>query len=181
MEYPNLSQGKLVADEVNVDLDVVCATMVDMISSHIDNANIVAVAVHDGGRGNRRTKLLDELTKSTTLDYDMSNRAVLNLSTRTGHRRLALGGPRDQIVAEEDVVAGCRALGIWTTCPVRVGVCGERVNQPRAEVEVDGQSALHVAEDALDQREIRLARKVHEEAHLLDHVGELRTGECQVM
>ena len=44
-----------------------------------------------------------------------------------------------------------------------------------------GQSALHVAEDALDQREMRLAGIVHEEAHLLDRVGEVETSECQVL
>ena len=178
MEHPNLSQSNLVADEVNVDLDVLRATMVDKISGHIDNANIVIV--NDGRRGNGRVELLEKLTKPTPLAHGMGNRAVLSLSTGTGHRRLALGGPRDQIVAEEDAVAGCRAPGVWTARPVHVGVRGEGVNRPGAEVEAGGQSALHVAEDALDQHEMRLAGIVHEEAHLLDRVGEVGTGECRV-
>jgi hypothetical protein len=41
MEHPTLSQGNLVADEVNDDLDVLRATMVDRISGHIGGANIV--------------------------------------------------------------------------------------------------------------------------------------------
>jgi hypothetical protein len=45
MEHPNLSQSNLVADKVNVDLNVLCAMMVDRISGHIDGANIVAVHV----------------------------------------------------------------------------------------------------------------------------------------
>jgi hypothetical protein len=48
-------------------------------------------------------------------------------------------------------------------------------------VETGGQSTLHVAQDALDQREMGLAGIVHEEAHLLDRVGELKIGELQVL
>ena len=57
MEHPNLSQGNLVTDEVNVGLDVLRATMVDRISDHIDGANIVTV--HDGRRSNGRVELLE--------------------------------------------------------------------------------------------------------------------------
>ena len=55
-QHPNLSQGNLVADEVNVDLDVLRATMVDRISDHIDGANIVTV--YNGRRGNGCVELL---------------------------------------------------------------------------------------------------------------------------
>jgi hypothetical protein len=106
--------------------------------------------------------------KPTALGHDMSNRAILSLSAGTRHRRLALGGPRDQVVAEEDVVARRRAPGVWTARPVHVGVRGEGVDRPGAEVETGGQSTLHVAQDALDQHEMRLVGIVLEEAHLLD-------------
>jgi hypothetical protein len=86
MEHPNLSQGNLVADKVNVDLNVLCATMVDRISGHIDGANIVTV--DDGRRSNGRVELLEKLTKPATLDHDMSNHAVLSLSAGTGHWHL---------------------------------------------------------------------------------------------
>ena len=111
----------------------------------------------------------------------MGNRAVLNLSTGAGDSRLALGGSRDQVVAEENAVTERGTPGVRTTCPVRVGVCGEGVNRPGAEVETGGQSALHVEQDALDQREVGLAGIVHEEAHPLDRVGELGMGERQVL
>ena len=55
MEHPNLSQSNLVADEVNVDLDVLRATMVDRISGLRR-----IVTVHDGGNG--RVELLEKLT-----------------------------------------------------------------------------------------------------------------------
>ena len=75
----------------------------DRISGHIDDANIVTV--HDGRRGNGHVELLEKLMKPTTLGNSMGNHAVLSLSTRVGHHRLALGEPRDQVVTEEDAVA----------------------------------------------------------------------------
>jgi hypothetical protein len=179
MEHPNLSQSNLVTDKVNVDLDVLRVMMVDRISGHIDNANIVTV--HDGRRGNGRVELLEKLTKPTTLVHGMGNHAVLSLITRAGDGRLAHGGPRDQVVAEKNALAERRAPRVRTACLVRVGVCGEGVNQLEAKVETGGQSTLHVAQDALDQREMGLAGIVHEEAHLLDRVGELKIGELQVL
>jgi hypothetical protein len=174
MEHPNLSQSNLVTDKVNVNLDVLHATMVDKISGHIDSAKIVTV--HDVHRGNGHVELLEKLTKPTALGHGMGNRAVVSLSTGARDGRLALGGPRDQVVAEKNAVAGHRAPGVWTACPVRVKVCGEGVNRLEAEVETGGESTLHVAQDALDQREMGIAGIVHEEAHLLDRVGELKIG-----
>jgi hypothetical protein len=56
MEHPNLSQSNLVMDEVNVNLDMLCATVMDRVSCHIDSANIVAV---DNSRlGDGRVKIL---------------------------------------------------------------------------------------------------------------------------
>jgi hypothetical protein len=118
MELPNLSQSNPLADEVNVDLDVLRATMVDRISGHIDSANIITV--HDGRTSNGRVELLEKLTKPTALDHGMGNHAVLSLSTRAGDGRLALGGPRDQVVTEENAVVGRRAPRVRTACPVRV-------------------------------------------------------------
>jgi hypothetical protein len=47
-------------------------------------------------------------------------------------------------------------------------------------VEAGGKCALHVAQDALDQRKMRLVRIMHEEAHLLHGVHKVRPGECEV-
>jgi hypothetical protein len=87
MEHLNLSQGNLVVDKVNVNLDVLRAAMVDRISGHIDGANIVTV--HDGRGSKGRAELLEKLTKPTALGHGMSYRAVLSLGTRMGHCRLA--------------------------------------------------------------------------------------------
>jgi hypothetical protein len=46
-------------------------------------------------------------------------------------------------------------------------------------VEISGHSALHVAQDVLDQRKV--GGSCMKRRHLLDGVGELGTGECQVL
>ena len=43
MKHPELSQSNLFADEVDVDLDVLRAAVVDGVGSHVDAAHIVTV------------------------------------------------------------------------------------------------------------------------------------------
>jgi hypothetical protein len=43
-------------------------------------------------------------------------------------------------------------------------------------VEVEGDSALHVAEDSLVQRMVRLMRIIHEETNVLNHKHQVRVG-----
>ena len=43
MKNPNLSQGDLLTDEVNVNLNVLRATMMNGVGCHVDSADIVAV------------------------------------------------------------------------------------------------------------------------------------------
>ena len=59
MENANLSQSNLLADEVDVDLDMLGTTMMDGVGSHIDTAGIVAV--DDRRQGNQDVQLLEEL------------------------------------------------------------------------------------------------------------------------
>jgi hypothetical protein len=46
MKYPNLSQGHLLTYEVEVDLNVLHALMVDRVCCHIDSAHIVIIGDH---------------------------------------------------------------------------------------------------------------------------------------
>jgi hypothetical protein len=74
----------------------------------------------------------------------MGNFMVYNLSSGAGDC-LALLGPIDQVVTEENAVIRRGTPGVRTASLVRTSVCNERVNWPKAEVEAGGQSALHVA------------------------------------
>jgi hypothetical protein len=93
MEHPNLSQSNLLADKVNVDLNMLRATMMNWICGHIDSTDIVTV-------DNRRRrygcmKLLKQLAKPTSLSHSVRNSTILSLRTRTRDRSLAFGGPGD--------------------------------------------------------------------------------------
>jgi hypothetical protein len=55
-ENANLAKRDLLANEVNVDLDVLRTSMVDWIGGHIDRTNVVAV--DHRGRGNGEVKFL---------------------------------------------------------------------------------------------------------------------------
>ena len=58
MENTDFPQGDL-ADEVDVDLDMLGAIMMDRVGGHIDRADVVAI---DNGRNSKRDlKLLEKL------------------------------------------------------------------------------------------------------------------------
>ena len=52
MKNPNLSQGDLLTDEVNVNLNVLRATMMNGVGCHVDSADIVAVDNRRRSNGN---------------------------------------------------------------------------------------------------------------------------------
>ena len=60
MQDPNLSQGHLLANKMNVNLDVLRATMVNWISSLIYSTNVVTI--DNGSLGEGNMKLLKQLT-----------------------------------------------------------------------------------------------------------------------
>ena len=90
MEHPDLSQSNFVTNEVNIYLDVLRATMMNWISSHVDGADVVAV--DDRRRRDGRMELLKQLTKPTSLSHSVRNSTILSLRTRTRDRSLAFGG-----------------------------------------------------------------------------------------
>ena len=48
-------------------------------------------------------------------------------------------------------------------------------------METDRKGALHIQEDALDQRKVRLTRIVHEQADLLHWICKIRSGQREVL
>jgi len=81
MQDPNLSQSHLLANKMNINLDVLCATMMDGISSHIYSTNVVIVDNSSLGEGNM--KLLKQLTQPTTLSNNMCNCPIFSLERET--------------------------------------------------------------------------------------------------
>ena len=93
MKHPDLSQGNLLTDEVNIYLNALRAMMMNWVGGHIDSTDVVAV--DDRRRRNGCMELLEQLTKPTRLSHSVRNSTILSLRTRTRDRSLSFGGPRD--------------------------------------------------------------------------------------
>jgi hypothetical protein len=93
MKNTDFSQGDLLVDEVDVNLNMLRSSMMNMIGCHIDNTNIVTINERSLGEGNM--KLVQKLSHPTTFCHSIGNNPVLSLSTRTSHRSLPLRRPGD--------------------------------------------------------------------------------------
>jgi len=101
MKNTNFAKSYLLADEVDVDLDVLGATVVDRVGCHVDSANIVAV--DNCGNLQRNVELLKKLPQPEALGNNVSNYLVLSLRTGPGYRGLPFGRPGHQVVSQEDI------------------------------------------------------------------------------
>uniref|UniRef100_A0A8R7PFY3 Uncharacterized protein n=1 Tax=Triticum urartu TaxID=4572 RepID=A0A8R7PFY3_TRIUA len=89
VKNPDLTERHLLANEVDVDLDVLRSAMLDRVTCHVNSTDVIT---KDNGRGRKRTlKLKKKLSKPAALSHGMSHGSVLNLGTGAGHRGLAFG------------------------------------------------------------------------------------------
>ena len=103
MKNTNFAKSHLLADEVDVDLDVLGTTVVDRVGCHVDSANIVAV--DNCSNLQRDVELLKKLPQPAALGDNVSNRPVLGLRTGPGYRGLSFGRPGHQAVSQKDTEA----------------------------------------------------------------------------
>jgi hypothetical protein len=79
MENSNFAESHLFLNEVDVDLDVLRATVLNWIGRHVYATHIVAV---DYRRCfHREVQVLEELAQPATLGDNMSHRSIFSLST----------------------------------------------------------------------------------------------------
>ncbi|EMS47197.1 hypothetical protein TRIUR3_35138 [Triticum urartu] len=76
---------------------------------------------------NRSMQFREQLTNQNSISDSMCHNTVLSFSGRAGDRNLSFRGLRNQIVTEKNTKTGCGSLSIWTTSPVCIRVCGERM------------------------------------------------------
>ena len=103
MKNSNVPQRNTVSNEVEVDLDVFCTLMLNWIRGHVDSVHVIAE--DDSGTGKWATELLEELAEPTSFSDGVGDSPILRFCTGAGDGVLTLGGPRNQIVAEEHAVA----------------------------------------------------------------------------
>jgi hypothetical protein len=80
-------------DEVEVDLDMLGALMLNMVGGEVDDAKVVIV--DESALRQRGMELLEELSKPTSFGHIVCHGAVLSLGARMGDDVLSLGGPGD--------------------------------------------------------------------------------------
>jgi hypothetical protein len=116
--------------------------MVNMISSHVNNTDIVT---KDKRRlGERNMKLLKKLAQPAAFSNSVSNCLIFCLSTGTGNSSLSLRRPRDQSITEKDTVARGRAPRIRAASPINIRIRREGVDWTSANPKTKGQGTLHI-------------------------------------
>ena len=103
MKNSNIPNGDALADEVEVDLDMLRALVLDRVGGEVNRADVVAV--DEGAPSEMTVKLLEELPEPARLRHAVGHGAVLRLSARPGDDVLVLRGPEDEVLPEEHRVA----------------------------------------------------------------------------
>jgi hypothetical protein len=93
VQYADIADGNTFPDEVEVDLDMLSALMLNRVGGEIDDADVITV--DESALRQRGMELLEELSEPTSFRHAVGHGAVLSLDARSGDNVLLLGGPRD--------------------------------------------------------------------------------------
>jgi hypothetical protein len=116
------------------------------------------------------------------LCHAIGHNAVHGLCAGARDNELPLGGPGDEVGAQEHGIAGSGPSRVGTAGPVNVSVVDHELRrQGWSEQEAVVEGAAEVAQDPLESGEVGLPRGVHVQAHLLDGVGDVGPGEGEIL
>ena len=96
MQYLLIIDGNLLSNKVKINLNVLCALMLDWVGGHVGSTNVVTI--HKCGPTQRGMKLLEELAQPSSFGDTVGHYAILGFSTRSGDGVLSLGGQGDEVV-----------------------------------------------------------------------------------
>jgi len=120
MQDMNITSSNLLPNEMEVNLDVLGALMLNRVGRHVDGANVVTIDQSSAPK--RGMELEQELTQPRGLNNTVGHCAVLSFSTGSGGCILTLGGPGDEIITEEHSVARGGLARVRATSPISVSV-----------------------------------------------------------
>jgi hypothetical protein len=83
VKNPNITNLYLVADEVNINLDIFCAPMLNWVNRQVNSKNVITV--HNSRPVEWAMQFLQKITNPATLGNHVSNRTILGFCTRPGH------------------------------------------------------------------------------------------------
>uniref|UniRef100_J3M498 Uncharacterized protein n=1 Tax=Oryza brachyantha TaxID=4533 RepID=J3M498_ORYBR len=179
MKDPNRANRHFLANEVEVDLDVLGPLVLHRVGGEVGCTHVVVV--DQGGLGRKRVELVKVLAKPGYFSNNVSDDIVLGLNAGARHRDFMLGRPRHQVVAKEDNVARCGAPRVGATSLVGVGVDGEIQYYRRLDVKAEIQRVVDVLKNALKGAKVWLLGFMHVEVDLLDGLDDLRAGGVEVL
>jgi hypothetical protein len=96
------------------------ALMLHRIGGEVDGTDVVAV--DEGGALKGAVELVEELAHPGGLRHAVGHSAVLGLGVGAIDDGLPLGGPGDEVGAQEHGIAGSRPARVGAAFPVSVGV-----------------------------------------------------------
>jgi hypothetical protein len=175
----DLTKRDLLADEVDVNLDVLRSTMLNRVAGHVNSTDVDAE--DNSRRAERPMKLGKKLSKPITLSYSMSHGSVLGLGTRTRYRGLAFRGPGHQVISKVDTIARSRPTSVREASPVSIRVRCERHSRGRVKPKTKIQRALEIPKNLLDEVEMRLTRCVHVKTCLLHYMRNVGAHQCEIL
>jgi hypothetical protein len=155
------------------------ALMLHGIGREVDSADVVAV--DEGGALEGAVELVEELAHPGGLRHAVGHSAVLNLYSIAGDDGLPLGGPGDEVGTQEYSIARSGSVCVGAAGPDCVGVDHELRRRGWSEEQTEVVGAAEVAQDPLESGEMGLPWGVHVEAHLLDGVGDVGSGEGEIL
>ena len=82
-------------DKVEINLDMLCALMLDRVGRQVNSTDVVTV--HQGRLGEWAMELKKKLSKPRTLSNSVCNSPILSLSTGTRDSRLSLRRPETKL------------------------------------------------------------------------------------
>jgi hypothetical protein len=106
-------------------------------------------------------KFMKKLSEPRSFSNTIGNSTILSLSAGARHGVLTLGGPGDQVVAEEHGIARGGLASVRAAGPVSIRVNHQVVLGRRPKTKPQVQSAPNVAEDALESGQMGLSRVMH--------------------
>lgn len=123
MENTDVTSGNALPNKVEINLYMFGALMLNGVRGHVDGADIVIV--DESSVAQRGAKLENKLAQPDHLSNCIGDSSVFGLGTGAGDCILPLGGPRDQIITQENCVPGGGLANVRTISPVGIRVSNQ--------------------------------------------------------
>jgi hypothetical protein len=123
MEDTNVPDGNVLVDEVEINLNMLGALVLNKVGGEVDDTDFVIV--DQSGPRHGVVQLHEQLTKPAHLCHVVSHNAVLLLSARMGDGILVLRGPEGKVIAQEHRTTLYGPASVGTTGSVSASVDDE--------------------------------------------------------